>query len=398
MSRHSAGVGFVRARRLPGRCSGLLTLRGLLPALSAVVVAVFFLAVRFAIAAGRMPILDDFSRSDSGQYLSIARRGYWSRTVHCHSYVHQVSHLCGNIGWFPGYPALIRVVGTVTNVSFLVAALVVSWLGWLLLLRMIWVLADGQGNFSRWLCLFIGAFFPGQVFFGTMFPMSLALGMALLCIDASVRHNRRGLATTAGFVAGTSYLATAVTAPALLLGLLVTEGRRHWGSVVLAAASVLAGLGAVLLYAQLTVDRWDAYFVSAQQQYGVGFNNPYTLFVRHMSPLWKPGASAVRLATVQQSALLILLLVVSLGFTAHAWARQRRLPAIDLVLAGAAGGMWLLPYLAGSGLSVWRSEACSIVLVPLLRRAPRPLLVLLLAGCVVVAWKMGGWFYLRRLP
>ncbi|MDX6205703.1 MAG: hypothetical protein QOF39_1760 [Frankiales bacterium] len=357
-----------------------------------------FLAVRFAIAAGRMPILDDFSRSDSGQYLSIARRGYWSRTVHCHSYVHQVSHLCGNIGWFPGYPALIRAVGTVTTGSFLVAALVVSWLGWLQLLRMIWVLSDGQGNLSRWLCLLVAAFFPGQVFFGTMFPMSLALGTSLLCIDAAVRQNRRGLATFAGFVAGTSYLAMTVTAPALLLALLLPEGRRHRGSVVLAAGSVLAGLGAVLLYAQLSLRRWDAYFVSAQQQYGVGFNSPYTLIVRHMSPLWKPGASAVRLTTVQQSVLLILLLIVSLSLTAHAWARERRLPAIDLVLTSAACGMWLLPYLAGGGLSVWRSEACTIVLVPLLRRAPRWLLVLLLVGCVVVAWKMGGWFYLRRLP
>ena len=83
-----------------------------------------------------------FNHWDAGQYLSIAKHGYRDST-HCK--IGPAVHLCGNITWFPGYPALIRAVAS-THIGYLAAALVVAWICWYLTLLMVWILSTDKAK------------------------------------------------------------------------------------------------------------------------------------------------------------------------------------------------------------------------------------------------------------
>lgn len=368
----------------------LARLRTLWPPVLGWLTGIAFVATRFGLMSGRLPIVHDFNRRDSGQYLSIASRGYWTRTVHCVAGGHRHPTLCGNVTWFPGYPAVVRALSEALRIGLPVAAVAVSWTAWLVLLIRIWRLCAGAGPARQWLCLGVAVFFPGQVYFATMFPLSLAVAAALICIEAAV-EGRRPAAFLSGFVAGTAYFAMLLVAPALALVALVR--RRTMAAMALGAAGLATGAAAVLLYARLSVGRWDAYFVTERETYGVGLNFSTGKFVRHLQPLWTSGATWKGRQISSQSALLLVLLAVALIGTALEWRRRRRLTTLDASLVIASVGMWMLPYVAGGDLSVYRAEGCAVLLVPLFRRLPRPVLLVLLLACVPVAWVMAGLFH-----
>jgi len=96
------------------------------------------MAVAWATIAYRSPYSgsdlfspSSFARWDSGQYIRIARLGYHA-SWNCHAKMLPVhmppgDYLCGNTGWFPGYPAAMRVVSSITSMSIPTTGLVISW-------------------------------------------------------------------------------------------------------------------------------------------------------------------------------------------------------------------------------------------------------------------------------
>ena len=54
---------------------------------------------------------------------------------------------------------------------------------------------------------------------------------------------------------------------------------------------------------------------------------------------------------------------------------------------------WVVPYIGAGMLSIYRSEACLIVLVPLLRRLPVWAISALACAAAVVAYKMAPLFF-----
>ncbi|HZV27729.1 MAG TPA: hypothetical protein VFG00_15735, partial [Acidothermaceae bacterium] len=208
-----------------------------------------------------------FNHWDAGQYLSIAKHGYRAST-HCN--IAPTVHLCGNITWLPGYPGLIRLFAS-AHIGYLAAALAVAWICWYLTLLMVWVLStdkEPRGGTSRGVaCLALAAVFPGQVYFAALFPISLVTFAVLLCIWLATRTSFVTRATAvrasvAGVVAGLAYPLALAAAPALFTGALVARGRRRRAIMVAGAAAVGGGFGLVLAYAELSVGKWNAYFIS----------------------------------------------------------------------------------------------------------------------------------------
>jgi hypothetical protein len=76
---------------------------------------------------------------------------------------------------------------------------------------------------------------------------------------------------------------------------------------------------------------------------------------------------------------------------------RRNADRTDLTLLGTAFTAWLIPYVAAGGLSIYRSEACLIVLVPLLRRLPLWDLTVLACAASVVAYHMAPLFFSNAL-
>ena len=259
----------VEARPLWRRCVEVLV-----PPLVALVAGWALIAVRSPYGGWRLLDPLSYARWDSGLYLHIARSGYFA--VSCTQHTSQAppgTYLCGTISWFPGYPIAIRALSTVTGLSLDVAGLVIAWACWYLVLVLMWrLLADARSTSTRWVCLLIAAFFPGQVYFAAMFPISLCVAAILGCLYLALRPYRPALAWAgfaAGFVAGYSYLTAIVLVPALLVtGLLVLRGRSRLQAII-PAAGAAAGFAAVLLTMQAAVGIWNAYFISARR-WGVG--------------------------------------------------------------------------------------------------------------------------------
>ncbi len=339
-----------------------------------------------------------FNHWDAGQYLSIARHGYRAST-HCN--IGPSVHLCGNITWFPGYPALIRLIAT-AHISYLVAALAVAWICWYLTLLMVWVLSthkERRGGTARGIaCLLLAAVFPGQVYFAALFPISLVTFAVLLSIWLATRASFATRATTvrtsiAGVIAGLAYPLAMAAVPALVLTAFVARGRQRRTARFAGAAAVVGGFGLVLAYAQLSVGKWNAYFISERQEYGVRTHNPLDFMIARYHQLLHPSSSALRSIT-QQGALATLLVGVAILVTVPALIRARRAADLtDLALLGTACIAWLIPYIGAGALSIYRSEACLIVLVPLLRRLPVWAIVALAGGAAVIAFKMAPLFF-----
>ncbi|HEY6749217.1 MAG TPA: hypothetical protein VI357_26310 [Mycobacteriales bacterium] len=440
-----------------------------------------------------------WGRWDTGQYLKIARSGYevtWQcspRSIPPHA--PPGHYLCGNAGWFPGYPGGIRLLSDVAGLSLPMAALVLSWVCWYLALLVMWQLLAGARSLpSRWLCLLVAAFFPGQVYFAALFPVSLCVAAMLACLYAATRPTRPllsgGVAMLAGAAAAYTYITPIALAPALLLtALIAVRGRRRL-QVLAGATGILAGFGGVLVTMQLLVGIWNAYFLSAAK-FGVGAHSPLDTLKDRLQPLWVDPAAGreVLRVTASQTLLTLGLLALATVVTLVRAARPSRVPATELAgtelagteLAGAepagaepgaaaagraaavgaepavdgpavdgpaddraaaagdrdgdpaddpdgdhpapagarrpsryarwypaftarisprdlllllsAGGVWLVPYIAGGGASTYRSEAFVVLCVPLLRRLPPWLLMIVLAAVVSVTWRLAPYFF-----
>ena len=359
-----------------------------------------------------------YNRWDTGQYLGIARTGY-NAAWHCPVQalprgLPPGNYLCGKIGWFPGYPYAMRALSTVTRLPLETAGLVLAWACWYLVLVLMWrLLADARSMPTRWMCLLIAAFFPGQVYFAAIFPISMCIAGILGCLYVALRTSRPVFAWVgfaAGFVAAYSYITAIVLAPTLLIvGLLVVRGPRRLQFLV-PAAGAAAGFGAVLLTMQVAVGIWNAYFISAKK-FNVGAHMPLDTLINRLRPLWtsQPGSAQVLNYKAAQTLLTLcfvgLVSLVTIAATLRGrdltQARQQdwsaaiasRISAFDLTFVLMAIGVWLVPYIAGGSASTYRSEAFVVVCVPLLRKLPAWLLVVPLGAAVWVAWSMAPYFF-----
>jgi hypothetical protein len=344
-----------------------------------------------------------FNHWDADQYLSIAKHGYRA-SAQCHTT--PAFPNCGNVTWFPGYPGLVRVLAS-THIGYPAAALVIAWICWYLTLLMVWVLSRDndatRGRTPRRIaCLTLAAVFPGQVYFAALFPISLLTFTVFLCVWLATRASSATRATAVrtsvvGAVAGLTYPLALAAAPALVVGAFVTRSRHARITMFAGAAAVVAGFGLVLGYAQLRVGMWNAYFVTERHEYGVKVHDPLTLLEVRYRQLLHPASSWFRITT-QQGALATLLVAEALVVTIPLLVRARRAADLtDLTLLGTAFIAWLIPYVGAGGLSIYRSEACLIVLVPLLRRVPLWEIAALVGAATLVAYHMAPLFFSNAL-
>src|SRR5215469_9479979 len=223
----------------------------LVPPLVALLVAWATIALRPRPHGWHMFDPSRYARWDTGQYLGIARSGY-NAAWHCPARVlprgvPPGNYLCGKIGWFPGYPYAMRGVSTVTGMPIATAGLLIAWASWYIVLVLMWrLLGDARSTATRWICLLIAAFFPGQVYFAAIFPISMCIAGILGCLCIALRTSRPALAWAgfaAGFVSAYSYITAVVLAPTLLIvGLLIVRGRRRF-QLIIPALGAAAGFG-----------------------------------------------------------------------------------------------------------------------------------------------------------
>src|SRR5689334_1611197 len=207
---------------------------------------------------------------DGGWFVRVAQEGY------PHGYTYDESGtLVGNgLAFFPGYPALVRLVHYATTMSYETSALTVSWLAGAVAAVLVCVL--GNRLYDRRTGIALTVLFCAQ-------PMSLALSMAYseALFAAFVAGMLVAAHRQAWLMAGLLGLAAALTRPtgaaaaialAVAAFLALRDGKGPKWRPVLAAVVALAGVPAYLLWVGERVGSLGAWFDIQTAGWGTTFD------------------------------------------------------------------------------------------------------------------------------
>ncbi|WP_211259178.1 hypothetical protein [Dyella japonica] len=336
------------------------------------------------------------ARWDSGHYLAIADKGY--EFFSCASVPGMDPNAwCGNAGWFPGYPLMIRVASW-TGMGAMLAGVVLSALFQLGTLWLVWEkLLGGLWSHRNFLCLLLAAFFPGHIYYHAVFPISVFTFFATLSLCYLLEHQPFS-SGAAGALASFSYSTGFLVAPVAFAFALLAKFQRHPSGKLragmIAAALSLLGFAAVLALHKLEVGQWAAFF-KVQAKYGHGLHNPWHTLRENLAPLAaKPSTWTRSVAPALQSAL-VAILVMSIVIS-MLW-RRMEMTRQDLLLTLFTLTFWLFPLVMGGGVSIYRAEALLLPACVLMRRLPLALQTGLTVCAVFLAYPMAMLFYSSKL-
>jgi hypothetical protein len=317
---------------------------------------------------------------DSGIYLWIANIGY--QLARCPGGpAYPAGAWCGNSGWQPLYPWLIRAV-VHTGLSQTAAAMVITEVCALGVFLMLWQMVRGA-PFPKTVLL-TAAVFPGIVFLFTIYPIALLLLLALWLMRL-LSQRSYAWALLPSFLLPLTYSAAILVVAAVGLWWLVFRRLEDWwqGAAVL-GASVL-GYVAFLGVLKQAVGRWNAEFLT-QAKYGNGVHNPVATIVSLLTST--QGAAGTlqtdRTGIVRLQTLLVLFMVVLVSYIVYA--HRSKLTPLDQLIACWTYVFWLAPLVIGLGLASYRSNALLLPAVVLFRYLSRPLLIVLVVLSAPIAW------------
>lgn len=328
----------------------------------------------------------EWARWDSEHYLSIAERGY--EVGSCEGVAFRdADDLCGNAGWFPGYPYLVRPL-IAAGLAAPTAARVVSLLALAALFATLWFgFLARRPRGQAMAAMALAAAFPGSVYFGAIFPMSV-LAACLVGVLAAIERRRWVVAGVIGAGAAVSYASGAAVAIVAVVPLLDPQAG-PWRDRVRAAAAVagIPVLGYLLVHAELwrTVGRWDAWF-RVQAAYEHTLTNPLDGIAVQLERLGDGSASWIGV----QTAFVLILVALTAMAAKESW------PSLGLGERAALpliGALWFLPLTLGSALSLWRAESLLVPSVIVLSRLPPRALVVLAVVAVPIAHQMARLYF-----
>lgn len=331
--------------------------------------------------------LEPWARWDSLHYLDIARDGY--RLLSCADVPgYAPQDWCGNTGWFPGYPSLIRLL-LLAGCPAVPAAVLLSGVFAFLALHALWTrFLDCRLERGPLLALAIAAVAPGAVYQHAAFPISMLLFFQIRTLDALARE-RFAAAGLWGALAALTY-----PSGVLLAGVIATYGvfvrralapRRLGREVLLPGALTAAGFALVLMLHQFAVGDWQAFF-KVQRKYGFSLRWPQDTFADRLAPLLEGGSLFPALQTLLVAALMLGLLLA----LALCW---RRLAAAEALITLHALVYWLSPLVLGGGLSLHRADALLMPAAVLTRRLPAPVQWGLLLALALTALRVGARYF-----
>lgn len=320
-------------------------------------------------------------RGDCGLYLDIAMRGYTLRPC-----PETGALACGNAGWMPAQPLVVRALRS-AGVRTRFAAALVSALATLATLAVLWIL-----HLAAWPrrlglpTLALAAFFPGVVYHHASFPISL---FALCCLAwyGGLVRDRIARAAVAAPLAAITYTTGFLLAPVTVVAGLVAL-RREWTRWLVVAATTALGPAAVVIWHLQVLGVWNAFW-RVQAKYGHGLHNPLATLAYRLQAL---GADPIdpHAAIPAAQTLLVLIWVVTLAVVSLK--NRKSLETSEVLLLVFLAAYWLVPLIAGRA-ALHRAESTLLLTVLLGRRLPVGVLLAFGAAFVVAAWALGRLFF-----
>jgi hypothetical protein len=310
-----------------------------------------------------------WSRYDSVHYEEIARNGY--ELAHCPPGVWKPGAWCGDAGWFPGYPWLVRPLHAM-GLPLQGSAVAIAWLFALATLVLLWNTFFRRRREALVLgALVYAAWAPGMIYGYSIFPLSVLafFTVAWLWLLGRGRFVPAGLAGAAAVLA---YPLGVLVIPVSALWVLLR--RSAWITAVLSAG----GLAVLFVDQQLETGHWNAYQL-VQRNYGHRVVNP----VATTRDVLKPLLTSSQLTHVGPALQSLLVTCVMIALLVAVLLRWRTLERWELLVVLWAIVVWVVP-LSTNYLSLQRSQAALLPVVVLFRRLPRPLVYTFAAAAVVV--------------
>lgn len=215
-------------------------------------------------------------RWDSGHYLQIASKGY--ELYPCagkFGFPVNSTEVCGNTGWFPGYPILIKLFSFLFKNDIIIAGIISKLFYFLSLLIVLKIVDIRRFSLKSLMFLCIPAFSFGFIYYNAIFPISAVLFFVLSGIYFFIRRKLwlTGLfCFLAAFFYPTGFLLSFVFAIAILISNNKSFKKK---AVELLIPLIMGGLGVIAVFAifQITVNDWTA-FIQVQAKYGHSFQSP----------------------------------------------------------------------------------------------------------------------------
>ena len=320
-----------------------------------------------------------WARWDSAYYLHIAANGYLPIEACSPETHYPATAWCGNAGWFPGYSWVIAVVGA-PGVSLDVAGVLVAALAQLGCLLVLWRYLDDD---DAWPALGVAAFFLGNVYSAAIFPVSLFLLSALVCLGACWSGRYR-LAAVAGAAAATCYPTGILLAPVVIAWSVL---HRRWRALLI-VVGVVAGYALVLFVLRTQAGQWDAFF-RIQERYDYKPGLGIDAFLARFKPLVNP---RYRDAKGVVTAIQEVVATGLFGALAIHWRRLIASPRNRLVLFYFAA-FFGAPLMLGGRLAWYRSEALLFPIALVVPVLPRRLQLVFLGALVLVTLPMSALFF-----
>jgi len=240
------------------------------------------------------------------------------------------------------------------------------------------------------LTLALAALFPGHVYYAAVFPISMCVFFQMLAIKL-YDSERFLLAGIAGCIAAFTYSTGFFLAFVFGLHLLVWHRNEGFGrlsvNVLLAAGLTFAGFLAVILVQRMQVGVWNAYQL-VQAKYHYAFTLPWIPLVAQVHGSFRPNAMLARQASF------VLVMVGLLLWAAFKSPRS----LLDSLLAIYALTYWLVPLMLGPGyVAVVRAESMLLPMIPLARKLPVAVLVVLVLVAFLFAPQIGSMFFQGKI-
>jgi len=336
-----------------------------------------------------------WDRWDSANYLAIADRGYELYRCTDATWGHLPGDWCGNAGWSPGFPAIMRLLrwngladvtnGWLISTLALIGAFTVLW---------VWLLRDLPAIQSL-PAMALAAVFPSSVYYGAVFPVSLAV-LSAVSMLALLRRERWLLAGMCGTVAAVVYpsgLLVGAAALAPLLSPRLGDWRRRIVATVQIGAPIAVAYALVLVQYQVRVGYWDAWFKNQA-------NNHYER-VLPIETLWRSWEKVAERTAPWVGAQALFTATLVVAATVVTLRRRRELEPLDIAILAMTLVMWLAPLTIGVGFSHYRADAFVLPLVVLLARSrwrwmPHATVALAVIAAII-AFNMAQLFFIAVL-
>jgi hypothetical protein len=293
-----------------------------------------------------------YAHWDSGLYMQIAQEGH---TLFDCNYPNN-PQWCGNAGWSPLYPLLMRIVHEITQYPMEHAGGIVTTIFYFFYLKyMARLLNLDTIDAHSVVMLFLCAFFPGFIYLHAVFPLSLCLFLITAFIYHLQKRDYFYCGLLAMFLSWSYASGLFILLPIAFyfLGILIYERRFAWKEGLKVVLPVLVGLVALYGYDYWKTGHWDAMFL-VQAKYKHGFYPIWEMFSGRFSRLLDTitnGLGIIQIQNFYVFALVIWLLIsVIKEFKKTQFNKPELLFYIGFILA-----FWFLPFSMGLAISIYRN-------------------------------------------